>query len=414
MSGGLGLRTPAAGGPRIESFRLLAGEPAAQDLLDGVDTTWNRVAGGAPIARLGADAIARFNPEDPAASVPALLAIRRRVMALPADPVVTDKRQQLDGIIQACLGLEFETLVDQAEVVPGETLKLRHTAIRRSRVPVRWIAVRYPSIRRAITKPLALRQDQLVVRDAAETLPAATPPSQPYWLRREGTVGLSHVDDPSLIGRPENPPPFPIEYVFTVGRQTLVIPGEPVAPDPGRPGARRRLDVIAPVSLRFVPPVQLFAPGADRPVTVEIASARADTAGTVRLEAPAGWKVVPASQPFRVAAASDRVRATFAVTAPAEPATARIAASATVNGARFSHRRVELRYDHIPIQLLQPAADLRAVSLDLAIRGHRVGYLAGAGDDVAACVEYMGYQVIPLTAADLTPEELNPARSTPW
>ena len=42
--------------------------------------------------------------------LPALLAIRRRVSALPTDPVVSDKRQQLDGIIQACLGLEVETL----------------------------------------------------------------------------------------------------------------------------------------------------------------------------------------------------------------------------------------------------------------------------------------------------------------
>ncbi len=148
VSGGLAVRAPVTSGPRIESFRLLGGEPAAQDILDGVDTTWNRVPGGAPIGRLTAEAIARFNPGDPAASLPALLAIRSRVSALPADPVVSDKRQQLDRIIQACLGLEVETLVDQAEVVPGETLKMRHTAVVRSRVPVRWTAVRYPSIQR--------------------------------------------------------------------------------------------------------------------------------------------------------------------------------------------------------------------------------------------------------------------------
>ena len=39
---------------------------------------------------------------------------------------------------------------------------------------------------------------------------------------------MFRVDDPSLIGRPENPPAFPIEQVFEVGGQTLVVPDEPV------------------------------------------------------------------------------------------------------------------------------------------------------------------------------------------
>src|SRR5207247_8441129 len=100
---------------------------------------------------------------------------RRRLAALPADPIVSDKREQLDRIIQACLGLEVDTVVDRAEAVPGETLKLRHTAVVRSRVPVRWTAVRYPSAHRAINKPVALRPNQPVVRDASQVLPATTP-----------------------------------------------------------------------------------------------------------------------------------------------------------------------------------------------------------------------------------------------
>src|SRR5205085_7881989 len=110
---------------------------------------WNRVPGGAEIARSIDEAIARFNVQDAAAGVPKLLAIRRWLAALPADPIVTDKREQLDRIIQACLGLEVDTVVDRAEVVPGEAVKLRHTAVVRSRVPVRWTAMRYPSAHRA-------------------------------------------------------------------------------------------------------------------------------------------------------------------------------------------------------------------------------------------------------------------------
>ena len=219
---------PAAAGSTIESFLPLAGEPAKQDILDGVDTTWNRVPGGAEIGRLTEDAIAQFKPADPVASAPALLAIRSRLSMLPLDPVISDKRQQLDRIIEAVIGLEVETVVDQPEAVPGETLKMRHTAIMRSNFPVRWTAVRYPSIQRQLVTALDLRPDQPFVRDDAQILPAATPPSQPYWLRKPGTPGMFHVDDPSLIGRPENPAAFPLEYVFEIGGQTLVISGEPM------------------------------------------------------------------------------------------------------------------------------------------------------------------------------------------
>src|SRR5437867_3671797 len=280
---------PVNEGSRIGPVGLLAGEAATNELLDGVDTTWNRVPGGAEIARSIDEEIAKFTAQDAAARVSALLAIRRRLAALPADPIVSDKREELDRIIQACLGLEVDTVVDRAEVVPGETLKLRHTAVVRSRIPVRWTAVRYPSAHRAINKAIQLRPNQPVVREASQVLPATTPPSQPYWLRTEGTAGMFDVADPSLIGRAENPPMFPLEYVFDVGGQTLVVAGEPMpVADPARLELRRRLEVIAPVSLRFIADVWLFPPGTARPVTVELTAARARAAGTVLHEARAG------------------------------------------------------------------------------------------------------------------------------
>ncbi|MFI5279798.1 MAG: PIG-L family deacetylase [Gemmatimonadales bacterium] len=405
---GFGINAPPVNeGPRIEPFVLLAGDAATNDLLDGVDTTWNRVAGGAEIARAVDEAIATFNAQDAPASVPALLAIRRRLAALPTDPVVSEKRGQLDRIIQACLGLEADTMVDRAEVVPGESVKLRHTAIVRSDVPVRWTAVRYPSAHRAINKAVALRPNQPVVRESSQIVPAGTPPSQPYWLRTEGTTGLFDVDDPSLIGRAENPPTLPVEYVFDVGGQTLVIAGEAMpAADPARPALRRRLEVISPVSLRFEAAVRLFAPGAERPVTVELTAARAGAAGTVQIDAPAGWTVTPRSQRFRLADSGARSLFTFNVTAPPRLAAAVLGASVEINGRRFDQQRVEIRYEHLPLQLLQPPARARAVSLELAIRGRHVGYLPGAGDDVPAALDQMGYEVTPLTGADLTGERL--------
>jgi len=408
-SQGFGVGNPSLNeGSRIEPFVLLDGDPATTDLFDGVDTTWNRVPGGGEIAQSIGEIISTFNAQDAAATVPALLAIRRRLAALPADPLVADKREQLDRIIQACAGLEADTTVDRAEVVPGERVNLRHMVVVRSPIPVRWMAMRYVSEHRVINTAVELRPNQAVVREVSQVVPVTTPPSQPYWLRTEGTPGMFNVDDPSLIGRAEDPPTLPLEYIFDIGGQTLTVAGEPrPAADPARPALRRRLEVIAPVSLRFLVAVQLFKPGAARPLTVELTAARARAAGTVRLDAPAGWTVTPASQPFRLAATGAHARFTFTVTAPPQLGTASLGASVEINGQRFDQDRVEVRYDHLPLEVLQPPAHAKALALELATRGRHVGYLPGAGDDVPAALEQMGYEITSLTGADLTPERLS-------
>jgi LmbE family N-acetylglucosaminyl deacetylase len=398
----------AGSGPRVESFQVLDGEPATRDIMDGIDTTWDRIPGGEVVGHLAHEAIFHFDPADPSASVPALLELKQRVAGLPADPVVVEKGLLLDRILQACLGLSVETTVSRREVVPGEPLKLRHTAVVRSAVPVRWVGVRYPGYGREARDSVNLTPGQLSEREATRTLPADTPVSQPYWLREEGTPGMFRVDDPSLIGLPENPPAMPVEDVFRVGGQTLVVRDEAVfvASDPAKGEVRLRPDVIPPVSLSFGSAVALFAPGSTRNVEVEVASSRAGSAGTLRLEAPPGWGIAPESQAFRLPAVGDRAKFTFAVTAPGAPASGAIRGRADIGGAHFGTDRIAIGYSHIPPQLLQPPARLKAVCLDLAIKGHSVGYLPGAGDSTASSLGQMGYAVTELADADLAPERL--------
>ena len=398
-----------ATGPNLQSFMLLAGEPATADLLDGVELTWARVPGGAEITPLAAAALAQFKADDPAASVPALLALRAKLDTLPRDPLVADKRAQLDRILQSCLGLRVETTVNQAEIVPGEPLALSYTlSLAANHVAVRHLETRSSALRLSATKPADLVAGSPLIGEVSGTLPTDTLLTQPYWLRADGAAGVARVDDPTLIGCAENPPPVPLEHVFTVNGQTLVVADEPVQVVAGASAAqvRRRLAVIPPVSMQFNSEIYLIAPGTTKPVTVEATAARANTRGTLRLNAPAGWKVEPAAQDFRFTNVGDQRRVTFLVTAAAEPSSGRVTAAAEIGGQQFSNQRYEVRYDHLPVQLLQPPARARVASFALATHGFTIGYLAGAGDYVAECLEQMGYVVHRLTGADLTPEKL--------
>jgi hypothetical protein len=298
----------------------------------------------------------------------------------------------------------------QAEIVPGETLKLHHTVSIHTKIAVLWLGTRHPPIKEdhpPIGKEfpnasiIDLFAHPQASRDETITLPVSTPLTQPYWLREEPGTGMFRVMETSLIGQPENPPAFPVEQVFMIGSQTLVIPSEPVQTE-----TRRRLDVIPPVSLNFVSDVKLFAPGSTHPVEIEITAARANSSGTLKLNAPANWKISPASQSFQLAAVGEKRKFIFTVTAPAKPASANITASAEVGGATFNTKRIEIAYKHIPHLLLQPQAKMKAVSFDLAVRAKKIGYVPGAGDSVAEALKEMGCEVSLLTGADLTTNRL--------
>ena len=396
------------GGPQTESFQLLAGEPATNGIMDGIDTTWGRFPGGAEVGQLTDQAIAQFSTNDPAASVPALLAIHAKLATLPADPVIDEKRRQFDRILQACLGLTIGTSVTDPEAVPGEKLSLRHTALEQSSVPVRWVAVRYPATGREVSIGIDLHPGQEADHESTPVLPPNTPVTQPYWLRDSETAGMFRVEETSLIGQAQNPPAFPVEQVFEAGGQTLVLSDQPFAPvsDPVKQPIPRRLDVIAPVSLKFADDLTLFAPGATRTVSVKVTAARAGSKGTLHLEVPDKWKVSPGRQSFSLNSAGATQDFEFKLTAPKMATNGEVRAVADIGGKRYDNQRIAIAYPHIPLQLLQPPAEMKALSLDLATRGHAIGYLPGAGDSVDDALKDMGYSVTELTDADLDTNRL--------
>jgi LmbE family N-acetylglucosaminyl deacetylase len=403
---GSGGRGGGAGRSRMESFQLLAGEPAKKDIFDGIDVHWTRVRGGAEIGKLLSEVIAKFNKSDPAASVPDLLNLRRKLTALADEPLVREKRRDFDQILQACLGLDVKSTVTKAEVSPGDSVTIESSVIRKGKVPVTWLGVRYPTLNKEVKQTSKLPLDQVVTVTDQEVLPNDMPVSQPYWLREVPGVGVYHVAEPRLIGQPLGPPPLPVEHEFEVAGQTFVVPIVPTARviENGKQ-ISRSLEVVPPVFLGFPFEVAHFAPGQKRSVQVTVSSSRPGVTGELTLSAPADWKVSPRSQRFQTATGSQG-RYTFEVTPPSHPASASIVAQATVNGRIYDNGRVDINYAHIGHLLLQPTARLTAASFDLNIRGRNIGYVEGAGDSVAECLTQMGYTVKPLSATALTAEGL--------
>ncbi|HEU5125638.1 MAG TPA: PIG-L family deacetylase [Verrucomicrobiae bacterium] len=393
-------------GSSAETFQLLDGEPATNDIMDGVETTWKRYPGGELIDQLAGEAIAGFSSNNPIASVPALLKLRLQLADLPNEALVREKRSALDHALAACVGLRVQTTIPHAEVVPGETFKIKHSVTAATNASLRWLAVRYPSIGEELKTGIELREGKAVVEQSSRTLPKDTPLTQPYWLREGREVGTFHVSDPSLIGLAENPPVFPVEYLFEIGGQTFTLSDVPIELAANANDQPRALDVIPPVSLGFGAEVTLFSPGTSRIIEVNVSANRQKIAGTLSLEVPGGWIVSPQAEKFNLAHPGAHSTVRFTVTAPKESITAKFFANAEVGGVNYRNAREVVHYRHIPLQLLQPIAATKAVSLDLATRGKNIGYLPGAGDDIPAALKQMDYAVTILEDANLTVEKM--------
>jgi hypothetical protein len=144
---------------------------------------------------------------------------------------------------------------------------------------------------------LALPQDQFVPKDLAPTLPKDLMSTQPYWLRKPPAVGTFTVDDQKLIGLPVNPPPFPIEVLLRVGDQDIRYSIDTKYRTVDRVIGEIRQDLV------IAPPVfanlqnNVFVFGDDKPksVQVRVAASTGALRGQLRLDAPKGWRIEPAS-----------------------------------------------------------------------------------------------------------------------
>jgi len=403
-----GVGSPPRRGARKEYFKLLEGQPMTNSLFEGIDANWSRVANSESIATQIRQIISQFLPADPAASVPELLKLRQAMNGIKDESWVPEKKAELDGIIAACLGLHVEASTTNGAVTPGQTATIKLEAINRCNIPVTLQEIRFPLSGDSMKIDAALPSNELVTRDLSCKIPENTPYSQPYWLRKSGTLGAFAVDDQTLVGLPENPPDLPVEIVLQINGQELryIVDTKYRMVDPVAGELRRPLVIEPPVFAKVVNSVLVFATNQPKSVGVHVTAATGPVKGELKLAVPQGWGVYPASIPIDLKAADAETVATFTVKPPEQNSEGTLRAVVSIDGRDYSLGRVRISYPHIGVHTLMPPAEARLVRADIREKGERIGYIPGAGDDVPESLQQIGYSVKILSESDITAENL--------
>ena len=403
-----GVGSPPRRGARKEYFKRLEGQPMTTALFEGIDTSWSRVPNSESVATEIRQIISQFRPADPAASVPELLKLRQVMSGIKDDSWVPEKKAELDGIIAACLGLHVETSTPNEAVTPGQTATIKLEAINRCNIPVTLQEIRFPLSGDSLKMDAALPSNELVTKDLSCKIPESIPYSQPYWLRKPGTLGAFAVDDQTLVGLPENPPDLPVEIVLQVNGQELryIVDTKYRTVDPVAGELRRPVVIEPPVFAKVSNSVLVFATNQPKSVQVHITAATGPVKGDLKLALPQGWEVYPASLPIDLKGAGAETMATFTVKPPNQNSEGTLRAVVSIDGRDYSFERVRISYPHIGVQTLMPPAEARLVRADIREKGDRIGYIPGAGDDVPESLEQIGYSVKILSESDITAKNL--------
>ncbi|MFN7992762.1 MAG: PIG-L family deacetylase [Bryobacteraceae bacterium] len=398
-------------GPSRQYLVPVGGEVANKDAFDGIDTSWNRLPGGAQVGQLLVEAEHAFEPDHPERSLPALLKAHTLIAAM-EDPWAGRKLHDLDEAIALCSGLWLDAQADRFAAVPGSTLEVKYTALNRSPFPMTLESASLEGMGapEKASKALALKTNDPVSDTFKRDIPADQPYSQPFWLAQPRTGDTYTIADQRLIGVPDDTPVLTVRFRIAAGGTSLEL----VRPvnfryiDRVEGESTRALTIVPPVAVNLPQNVVLFPDKQPRKVQIEVRADVQKTAGEVHLALDPGWKADPGSRSFEQAEAGEQQPLSFSVMPTAGPdPPGYLKASATVGGRQIGVGMTVISHPPLPPLTVFPRAQAKLVEADVRLTAHRFGYIMGAGDEMPDAIRQLGAEVTLLSASDIEQGDLS-------
>ncbi|HLP32752.1 MAG TPA: PIG-L family deacetylase [Bacteroidia bacterium] len=402
-------------GEYFEYFKPVKGDTAGlKDIFEGIDFTWKRVNRGEGIGESIDDLIKNYNPAYNAEFFRNLKRFSDG-FNLRKDLILKDELNYhfkiLDNILIAYYGIFYESTTNHQYVSIDDTISFQTILINRSNETI--IKDKEGNdefIGRYGDSTVELKTNIPFTRKAKYKIDKKQHQSQGlFWLEQPIKNNLFDYDFFSSSGQGSFPKYLTTNVLEFPGKGSLFISSylQFKWVDPEKGELYRPLVITPPVMVNVVNEVVAFPTNEAKEVKVVVKAGKDSLMGEVMLNIPDSWKCIPASASYELRKKGEEKTFTFMVTPPATQAEVTITASVSYGGQNYSKGIKEIKYDHIPIQTLFPEAEIKLIRLDVKKKLKRIGYIPGAGDEVAPCLTQLGYEVITLTDDLLAKENLN-------
>jgi LmbE family N-acetylglucosaminyl deacetylase len=387
-------------GEAFEFFKVMKGDKDTTDLFKGFDFTWKRVQGSEKFAKLLEKIIKEYNIEKPSASLPSLVTAYKELANIKDEYWKTQKRKELEQIITDASGVFAEAAATDFTASPGTALKIGFTFLNRTDATIKLDKVIINNVLDT-TINKTMEDNKPFVFSSTFKIPENTYFTNPYWLDKPLTSkGLFNVQDQNLIGIPENKAAFEAIYLvsimdikFNITRPVIY---KWVEPSDGE--KYRSLEISPPVTANIEERAYVYADNQPKTVKITLKSTIDNTSGNLKIEVPAGWKLEPSIIPFTLKTKGEEIvlsaqLSAKAITQAGEDQPGTLKAFVEINSKTYNKSISRVNYPHIPMQALLYDAEAKLVQVELIKKGLNIGYIPGAGDNVARSLEQVGYKV---------------------
>lgn len=390
-----GAGTQSIAGIKTEYFSHVAGESAKTTLFDGLTKTWTS-QGNADIDQSLDKIISAFNFNNPDQSLPALLALRKKVMMLKDSDLKKDKIKSLDNIILSCAGFMGEVVTNQAEAVAGENHNFRLNLISRTANSVVLENVKWLSQSENFNRKLS--KDSLITIQHDIQIPADATLTEPYWLAKPAVNAATFsVPNDTLVGLPEAESPLNVLLDLKIGSEKFQVklPLSFKKLDPVRGDVVEALRIVPALELKFTQPLYLVKENEDLRLSLnfKVNSNKQFNNGKVNLlyngERLGGGDLKSINgKDFTVDYVIPKAKL-----ASIKSNQLQLDANFVVDGITYNKKQVLIQYPHLPsLQYFTPAT-VAVMKGDIQAKVKKVGYVQGAGDFIPEFLRIAGIQV---------------------
>ncbi|WP_298147428.1 PIG-L family deacetylase [Flavobacterium sp.] len=396
-----GFGSSGSRGSEKEYLEFIKGDKAFQI------NDWNGVSERDNILKICNDLIAQFDFKNPSASVPKLLELRSRFNTLPESGFRTYKLQELDKLILASCGFYMEVVTNSARMSPGTAFEASLEVINRSEIPVvlNTISVESQLVTKLdfLLKPNVGYKEKLKLR-LEKDLPYTTP----YYINANKTDGMFAVGNQLDRGLPEKNPAVIVNVTLGIENQTISIKTPVVfkTTDDVKGEIFQPLLVSPQLDVAFAQTSLLVKAGKKQRIELAVIPSSDLSETTVRLQAPENWKVTPEFIALRDLKTGQKQTVFFEVTPQKTADTVLLTAVVGDNNETALHRTA-LEFDHIYHQQLIAPAHCKLVVADIDISAKKIGYIPGAGDEVAEYLKQLQTEIVVLDPKKITKESLS-------
>ncbi len=381
-------------GSSINEFSVTNGEKAVNDVMEGIDISWNRFPNGKKIEQLIKEVQRTFNPAKPENSIPALLRTHTALQKINNDPLINCKMEEIESLIQSCAGLWIEARAENAAYAQGDSIGITMTFLNRSSAHISLSSISSSELNINIpsqqvlkfNEPYQLQLSSVVTRDQFET--------QSYWLRTPAAHNRYSTYDYDVIGTAENSSLFSIAAALSIYKTTIMIhvPVQFKWVDDREGEKYQNVAIVPPVSVSTVEKNIVGNNGEHSMLSVAVKALENNISGKVKINVPSGWTASD-EQSFTSLAMNEEKAFQFYIHPDSTAVSGTFTAEAVINGKTFSQTVKIISFPHIPPQTVMESATGKLLVFDLKKRGRVVGYIMGAGDQVPAALQQMGYTV---------------------